>query len=128
MNLNLVTEVVCKSGEEVFSLVKSSPKSYTWNNIELQLIASDSYDCNISTFGARNCYGTGNIYKNKILEKMFRVIQFVSNGQRSSIWDFNLEEQIKIEKEKIDKFIKFMEEKFSDSEVNKEQVNDDKIS
>eukprot|EP01080_Neovahlkampfia_damariscottae_P004533 gene4533-7910_t len=106
MNLNLVTEVICKNGEEVFSIVKNSPKSYTWNNIEFTI---DSI--------TRNCYGTGSIYKNKTLEKIFRVIQFVSNGQRSRKWDFNLKELIKIEKEKMEKFMKYMEEKFSDSET-----------
>jgi hypothetical protein len=85
----------------------------------------DSYICNISTFGARNCYATGNIYKNKRLLKMFRVIQFVSNdNQKSSRWDFGLEELIEIENVKLQQFIETMG-KFSDGEVNRPEISEE---
>eukprot|EP01080_Neovahlkampfia_damariscottae_P006618 gene6618-10784_t len=88
---------------------------------------NDSYVCKISTFGARNCYGTGNIYKNKSLLKTFRVIQFVSDDNKESkLWDFGLDELIKIEREKLKEFVETVGP-FSDSEVNRPDISEERL-
>ena len=83
----------------------------------------NSYICNISTFGAQNCYGTGNIYKNKSHLKFFRVIQYVSEQGKSERWDLNLKQIAEIEKKKRDRFDTFIDS-FSDSVVNKPEISD----